>query len=157
MADTKKVTYTLRGEDDPEGVKQIRLTIGKCSVLQMAQYRSETQEVFDWYAEETGMEAGEVTPDLEEVEDDQWPYFWAGLRRARMLASAESVEVRNGDGGPWKDTGIPDEWKGLDSFINEVPTVLFEAWDRLTLELNPGLWSSEENTDSKKEGWLSVD
>lgn len=157
MEKEKHLKFNLRGEDDPKGLQTIQITVGPCSVMDMADYRVELRTVFDWYSEKTGEPYLETDEQVEDIGDEHWPMFSAGLRRARMLAAVKEVQYRNGDDKGWEEGELPEEWEGLEKFVVNMPPVLFETWDRVANEVNPGLWIVDTDEDSKKEGWLSVD
>jgi hypothetical protein len=56
----------------------------------------------------------------------------------------------------WKDAAIPDEWKQFKTFMDVFPPKLFEEAVTLCDILNPGVWFTRMDDDSKNFGGVSA-
>jgi len=57
---------------------------------------------------------------------------------------------------PWACVEIPPEWKNFNSFMNVFPPNLFEEAVDLCDDLNPGVWVTKMDDDSKNFGGVSA-
>lgn len=147
------VTYTQSA--DP--LRQLRIHVRTCSVMDMARYRRHLREVNMWAEERLGKPLAQLTDEeLDAFEDDgTLPMFRIGQDRAEMLSALDGVEVRDGD-GDWQAGEMPEAWQGIEGFAQALPATLYVAWREAVWQCNPGLFGALPGDAEKKSGNVSV-
>lgn len=83
-------------------------------------------------------------------------------RWATVMTCLTKVETRkvsmvdDNDEPAWTEIAIPTEWKDFHGFLDAFPRQLFETATEVCDNLNPGVWHSHMDADSKNFGGVSV-
>ena len=88
MPKTTTVIYTLRGEDDPAGFEQLRLTVGQLSAYTVGKWHALRQQVQDFMSERIGQYPTAMEPeDWEQYPPEEFGLYEAATRWTRAVAA----------------------------------------------------------------------
>lgn len=73
------------------------------------------------------------------------------MRKVSMLTEADDDVAQ-----PWAQVSIPDEWLQYHKFVDIFPRPLFREAVEICNELNPGVWYTQMDGDSKNFGGVNV-
>jgi len=154
MTSERIIDYVLPFEDEAAAPQVLRLTISEMSTLQHARWLRYQREATQWATDVLGIaddapEGEEALP--LEVSERRERVF----RRAAMLGALKRVEIGacaadEEEPSAWQEADLPNEWSGIDAFIDEMPWKLFDLWLALAAECNSGAFFREVESDEKK-------